>query len=315
MKYYVGVTDIDWYNLLSERENEDINFWQPSGKASFKALRPGAPFLFKLKAPINAIAGVGFFSSHSVLPLNIAWNIFGQRNGVESFFSFKEKISGYRNKKNPFALNPKIGCIVLTDPIFFRPSDWIEAPSDWSKSIVQGKGYDDDSPEGATLWRKIEQLLNKYQLFDRPEDTKSQLVREEPETEYARQYLMKVRLGQGAFRVQLTDAYNRRCAISGEKTLPALEAAHIKPFSYSGPHYLSNGLLLRADLHKLYDSGYLTITKDYDVEVSAKIKAEFENGRDYYKYHGSKMVILPKRKTDQPQAEYIEWHNNNIYYG
>lgn len=46
--------------------------------------------------------------------------------------------------------------------------------------------------------------------------------------------LIRHRLGQGAFRVLVTDAYQRRCAISGEKTLPVLEAAHIRPYSQHG---------------------------------------------------------------------------------
>lgn len=161
----------------------------------------------------------------------------------------------------------------------------------------------------------IEIILQQYKLFERQESTKSQLVLEEPETEYTKKYLTKVRLGQGAFRVQLTDAYYRKCSISAEKTLPALEAAHIKSFSESGPHYLSNGILLRADLHKLFDTGYITITDKYKVEVSKKIKEEFENGREYYKYHGHDLLILPNRLSDRPDIKYIEWHNNNIYNG
>ncbi|HEY8423583.1 MAG TPA: HNH endonuclease signature motif containing protein, partial [Clostridia bacterium] len=66
--------------------------------------------------------------------------------------------------------------------------------------------------------------------------------------------------GQGAFRVLVTDAYNRQCAVSGEKILPALEATHIKPYSKEGPNDVKNGILLRADIHKLFDAGYITIT-------------------------------------------------------
>ena len=106
-----------------------------------------------------------------------------------------------------------------------------------------------------------------------------------------------------------------RCSITGEKTLPVLEAAHIKPFSESGPNHISNGLLLRADLHKLYDSGYITLTKDYKVEISRKIKEEFENGKEYYKLHGSGLLVLPKDLSNRPDVKYIEWHNINIYNG
>ena len=315
MKYYVGVTDYDWYQFLSKRENEDINFWQPGGNSRFKAIAPGAPFLFKLKYPYNAIGGVGFFSSHSILPLDVAWNIFEGRNGVESFLRFRQKIINYRNSSNPYSKNPNIGCIVLTDPIFFDRNDWIPVPVSWSRSIVQGKSYDTISVEGKELWDQVELVLHHYRLFERPESTKSQLILAEPGTEYTKKYLTKVRLGQGAFRVQLTDAYSRRCSISGEKTLPVLEAAHIKPFSESGPHHLSNGILLRADMHKLYDSGYLTITKDYRVEVSRKIREVFENGKEYYRFHGSNLQILPENRINQPHEVYIEWHNENVFNG
>jgi len=315
MRFYLGVTDFDWYNFLSKRENEDINFWQPGGNSTFKVLSPGAPFLFKLKSPYNAVAGVGFFSSHSILPLDVAWDIFDKRNGLDSLVQFKRKIIGYRSGDNLFSANPNIGCIVLTDPIFFKPEDWITVPENWSRSIVQGKSYDDSSEIGRMLWAKVELVLQSNRLFERIDNNKSQLILEEPESEYTRKYLTKVRLGQGAFRVQLTDAYSRKCSITGEKTLPVLEAAHIKPFADSGPNHIANGILLRADLHKLYDGGYITLTKDLKVEVSKKIKEEFQNGREYYRFHGKPLQILPDRYFDRPNEKYIEWHNNNVYNG
>ncbi len=315
MRFYLGVTDIDWYNYLSQRDNEDINFWQPGGNASFKVLKPGAPFLFKLKSPFNAIAGIGFFSSHSILPLDVAWDIFGERNGLSSLSHFKKKIVGYRSSDNLFSANPNIGCVILTAPIFFKREEWIPVPEDWSRSIVQGKSYDESSEAGRKLWAKIEMVLQANRFFEQAENNKSQLILEEPEAEYTRRYLTKVRLGQGAFRVQLTDAYFRKCSVTGEKTLPVLEAAHIKPFADSGPNHISNGILLRADLHKLYDAGYITLTKDLRVEVSPRIKEEFENGREYYQFQGKPLQILPNRFIDRPNEQYIEWHNNNIYNG
>ena len=145
------------------------------------------------------------------------------------------------------------------------------------------------------------------------EGEKSQLILEEAESpKYGNAILKKVRLGQGAFRVLVTDAYTRRCSITGEKTLPVLEAAHIKPYSKSGPHFISNGLLLRSDLHKLFDAGYITITKNYKVEVSKRIREEFQNGKEYYQYHGKELAYLPSRPLDRPNEKYIEWHNSNF---
>ena len=85
---------------------------------------------------------------------------------------------------------------------------------------------------------------------------------------YGEPLLVKPRIGQGAFRVLVTDAYQRRCAITGEHTLPMLEAAHILPFSEKRPNLVSNGLLLRADFHELFDLGLVTVTPELRVEVS-----------------------------------------------
>lgn len=312
MKFYLGVTDNHWYRYLSSINPEDINFWQPGGTMNFKVLSPGEPFLFKLKSPLNAIGGVGFFSSHTFLPISLAWDIFGHRNGCASLGEFRRMILNYRTDKgNP---NPQIGCIVLTNPIFFKQEDWIEVPANWSKSIVQGKSYGIDDSIGRAMWLKINQLLEKYMYLTSPQEEEMPFMVHEPDSPaYGRSILRKVRIGQGAFRVNVTDAYSRKCSVTGEKTLPVLQAAHIKPYSEAGPNHTSNGLLLRSDLHKLFDDGYITVTQDYRVEVSRRIREEFENGKEYYQYHGKELMILPQQEIDRPHIHYLNWHNTNEF--
>lgn len=314
MKFYLGVTDNNWYNYLSKINPEDINFWQPGGTVNFRVLTSGAPFLFKLKSPLNAIGGIGFFSSHTFLPITIAWDTFRNRNGCQTFDEFRRMILNYRIDKNN--INPTIGCIVLTNPIFFKKEDWIETPADWGKNIVQGKSYDSNNEVGKDIWERVEKLLDKYLYLNEIDEGKSQFILEEPASPaYGNSVLTKVRLGQGAFRVLVTDAYTRRCSITGEKTLPVLEAAHIKPYAESGPHFISNGLLLRSDMHKLFDGGYLTITHDLKIEVSSRIREEFQNGKEYYRYHGKELLFIPQREIDKPNKKFIDWHNANIYNG
>ncbi len=312
MKFYLGITDNSWFNYLSGINPDDANFWQPGGKAGFKVLQPGAPFLFKLKYPVNAIGGVGFFSSHTFLPISVAWDTFGNHNGCDTYDEFKRKIISYRGDKTE--VNPQIGCIVLTNPIFFKREDWIDTPADWAKSIQIGKGYSTDDVIGGRLWEKVELVLNKY-LLDNPVSTETSFIVQEPPQRYDNYILTKVRVGQGAFRVLVTDSYSRKCSITGEKTLPVLESAHIKSYSKDGPNVVSNGILLRSDIHKLFDTGYLTITKDLKVEVSNRIKEEFLNGKEYYQYHGKDLINIPQRLNDRPNAQYIEWHNSNVFKG
>jgi putative restriction endonuclease len=113
----------------------------------------------------------------------------------------------------------------------------------------------------------------------------------------------------------VTDAYGRACAITEEHTLPALEAAHIKPYGDSGPHAVYNGLLLRSDVHRLFDKGYITVTPELRIEVSRRIREEFENGRYYYPFHGHKLHHLPIDLADHPSRELLVWHNEKIFKG
>ncbi len=312
MKFYLGVTDNSWFKYLRGINPEDVNFWQPGGNTTFKVLTPYEPFLFKMKSPYNAIGGVGFFSSHTYLSISMAWATFGPRNGCATFDEFRRLILNYRTDKDN--LNPQIGCIVLTDPVFFREEDWIDVPADWSRSIVQGKSYSIESATGQAVWSKIQLTLQRYRLATELfVENAEQLVTDIDMPRYGKPMLMKPRIGQGAFRVNVTDAYLRKCSISGEKTLPVLEAAHIKSYHKAGPNLTQNGLLLRSDLHKLFDDGYITVTPDYKVEVSRRIREEFENGREYYQYHGKKLKILPDRESDRPHIQYLDWHNTNEF--
>ena len=113
----------------------------------------------------------------------------------------------------------------------------------------------------------------------------------------------------------VTDAYRRRCAVTLERTLPVLQAAHIRPYSELGPHAIENGLLLRSDLHTLFDRGYFTVTPDLRVEVSGRLKEEFENGREYYRHHGERLAIVPGAPHERPAAEFLRWHNEHRYLG
>ncbi len=90
-------------------------------------------------------------------------------------------------------------------------------------------------------------------------------------------------------------------------------SAHIRPFAKEGPNHVRNGLLLRSDLHILFDQGYLTVTKDYHVEVSGRIRQEFQNGRHYYALHGHQLENLPDDPLDRPSTDFLEWHNEHVY--
>ncbi|NVM23617.1 MAG: HNH endonuclease [Desulfobacterales bacterium] len=310
MKAFVGVTDNDWFRFLSELpEIDEVNFWQPSATQRFQALNAGEPFLFKLHSPHNYIVGGGFFAHSALLPISLAWEVFGEKNGAGSFLEMRGLIEKRRPSESLSTGDYHIGCILLGQPFFFLQDQWIPVPEDWSPNIVRGKGYDLTTGFGKKLWEEVQlRLQGRIDL--------EKQIREGAEEgpHYGKPIVVAPRLGQGSFRIIVTDTYQRRCAVTNERTLPALEAVHIKPFSDSGPHMVQNGILFRADIHKLFDTGYATISPDYRFEVSRRIRDEFENGGDYYAMHGRRLH-LPVQEKLRPANEFITLHNENIFRG
>lgn len=314
MKVYVGVTDNNWYEFLSKINPEEVNFWRPSDKNDFKAIEPGDMFLFKLHSPLNCIAGGGIFVKYSKLPVSLAWEVFGERNGVKDRNDFLQAIYRYRRTNRFIEPDPVIGCIVLASPFFFDEAEWIPVPEDWKSNIVQGKTYDINTAVGKKLYDQVQERIMRVkfneQLYSEEVDKIEEYYLND---RYGKPQVVYPRIGQGAFKILVTEAYKRRCAISGEKTLPVLEAAHIKPYSKGGIHSVRNGLLLRRDLHALFDRGYITIDDKLHIVVSKRIKEDYGNGRDYYAFHGKKLQVIPDNANERPDPEFLRWHNENIF--
>ena len=298
---FVGVTDNDWFNFLSARKVDEVNFWAPSGKTNFRALQAGELFLFKLHSPHNFIVGGGIFSHASLLPLSLAWEAFGEKNGVGSIGEMRRRIGRYRGETD-LRVDPTIGCRILTNPFFWPEDRWLPVPESWAPNIVVGRGYDTSHAEGAALWRAVMERTN----LDSP--TSAEIPR------YGAPTLVRPRLGQGAFRVLVTDVCERRCAVSGEKTLPILDAAHIRSYADGGEHEGSNGILLRTDIHKLFDLGYVTVDEDRRFVVSGRLKADFDNGKHYYDLHGT-ALRPPVLSIAAPSSGALEWHRNSRFLG
>lgn len=312
MRLFVAVTDYDWFRLHAAKPRvEEANFWKPSPTATFRALSIGEPLLFKLHSPRNFIAGGGFFTKFVHLPLRLAWETFGEGNGVHSLSEARLRIAQYR--RAPIASNedPDIGCIILSEPFFFPEDMWIPMPPDFAINIVTGKGYSTDDAAGRALWTEVTERLQLLAASRVDAGTATIAAIETPR--YGNPVPVRPRLGQGAFRVVVTDAYERRCAITREPTLPVLEAAHIKPYSEGGIHDLPNGLLLRSDLHRLFDLGYMTVDPDERrLLVSRRIREEFQNGRDYYALHGRELAA-PVDPAAVPSRDNLLFHYENHF--
>jgi len=312
MRAFVAPTDKGWFDFLSDRARrgviDEVNFWMPKPwGGTFGVLSPGQPLLFKLKSPWNAIAGVGFFSHYTEIPLSLAWDAFGEKNGAPSLSDVRSNIGRLRGETPAPWADYVIGCILLAEPTFWEEADWIPGPPDWKPQIVRGRTYDLTAEPGRSLWDQVAARISRSGM-SRDAPTPSEFGG------YGSPMLAPRRVGQGTFTAIIRDAYGRSCAISRERALPALEAAHIKPLSEARTHSITNGMLLRSDMHRLFDAGYLTVTPDLHVEASQTMKEDFNDGKNYLALHGQ-MIMVPERPELRPDPEALRWHNENRYRG
>ncbi len=310
MKFYVGITDSDWFNHLKSIQPDEVNFWRPLATTNFRAIEPGAPFLFKLHHPDNYIVGGGFYSGFTVIPVSMAWEAFGEKNGVADLQTLQARIRKYKGKSGATSPDPEIGCVILSNPFFFDRQDWIPSPVDWSKNIVQGKTYSDIDIVGSELWLQVKARIETESLYSGLNVARIPLHHER--LVLGKKYLQTARLGQGAFRLMTLDNYEKRCCITGESTLPVLEAAHIKPVALGGQHELQNGLVLRADMHILYDKGLIGVDPDFRIHVSSQIRDQYLNGKVYYAHDGRE-IALPSSAELRPDRDTLDWHMQEVF--
>lgn len=327
MRGFIGVTDSEWIAHLRATGQTEANFWLPSARV-FRALQPGELFLFKTHYPDNRIVGGGFFADSFPLRASEAWECFGQANGVASLAELVARVGRYR--RGEVEDNPWIGTVILDDVMFFDDGAELAPPRSFAKNIVQGKGYELDGPDVDSDAERLFGLLlagsgdgalavgaagvgvGATGVGLARADGEAGEVTAVPGPVFGDPTVARRRLGQGAFKALVMHSYDRRCAITGHRIAPTLQAAHIKPVSRGGENRVDNGLLLRSDVHTMFDRGYLGVDAAHRLRVSPRLREEFGNGEEFYSREGS-VILLPERTPDRPAREFLEWHGDEIF--
>jgi putative restriction endonuclease len=308
VRAYVGVTDGTWYRFLAARLTmTEVNFWQPSGGREFHVLTPGEPFFFKTHAPHDRVVGGGFFSDSARRRVSEAWELFGDANGADSLQHMRARIGHYRRATLGPGEDPVIGCLFVRDVRFFPADATAAPPPQFSRNIVQGKSYDLADPSVAPYFGELLSMI----LGTAAELDLSQAWHRAGPI-FGDPRLAPYRLGQRSFQAVVLDAYHRRCTITGTHIPPVLQAAHIRPVAAGGEHRLDNGLLLRSDVHTLFDRGYLGVDTRYRLLVSPRLREDFSNG-DQFCASAGKDIDLPDRRADRPGRDFLEWHLDEVY--
>lgn len=294
MKAFVANTDPEWWEGLRRLESrfDEVCFWRPSADTGFRAVRAGEPFLFKLKAPRSEIAGFGFFSYATALPASMMWRLFGTRTGADDEATAVERLHRMRTRvglESQDGVDYRVGCICVREAVLFEEALMLDAPSDFEKHVGLGKVYSLQKEPGKSLWQDC--VWRARQRGDRTLIKDAEDVRVSMEA--------RPRLGPLSFAVAVLDAYGRRCAVTGEETLATLQPVRIRE---SLDWSVTNGLLLRSDLARLFDAGLATVTPEHRFVVSESVQSEEYRGLD------GKALELPDKPGEHPLVEALWWH-------
>ena len=162
MKFYVGLADEDWIRTLKSKNTTIANYWKPGSKKRIAALKPGDLFLFKSHVAAGGkIVGCGSFVKYERLSINQAWKTYGDANGCNSLSDMKSRVERYRKRSEIANTSSNIGCIILSNLVFFDEAEYIAPPADWNKAPFPGKTYSTDDKVGFELYVDVCRRLRR----------------------------------------------------------------------------------------------------------------------------------------------------------
>lgn len=295
-RFAIAPTDEEWFLHLRENQlTNQVNFWTPT-PWNVKGLKKGERLYFMLKSPIRKIGGYGEFMYYENMNVEEAWKKFGLGNGVRSLSELEQRAGKYVNKRS-VKENKQIGCIVLSNCIFLEESLFFPAHDlevEFPIQVVKIKYFDE-----IVSWRPPDPLTQASE-----ENSKFSLVTSGKVPMKLRD--VRQREGQPAFRKKILNNYGGRCAVTGETCDNLLEAAHVQPYQNAKSNHVQNGILLRVDLHRLFDAGLMTIDTNFQVKFSSEFTSlSYKNFRD--------KVLDTSVIVDLPSLEALEYHNKNVF--
>ena len=302
-----------WYDILNRQYeilgSSIINCWRATNEqisSDLLNLAPGTMVMFISKDPLGIdstykIVGGGFFTGFRNLKIDDAWDVYGTRNGCKNYQQFLDAV-----KEESGTLDCNINSIILSNTFFFDPKKTVNVPDE----LVSN--FDKDYRFVFDMHEPVAHYLHTLVIHAR-----RPLVSESGK-DFPGMYFMashaNSRDEQAVFDAKVNSAYNFTCAISGSKVTPALEVAHIKPFFDSTFQSVQNGILLRADLHRLFAAGFITLDYKSVSDIRVKISKQYEAivGKEYQSFDG-KRINLPEDRDLRPLHEYILWHNDHRF--
>ncbi len=266
---------------------------------------PGALVLFRIQRDGKSlICGGGFFQRLLDLEPEQAWTLFGVNNGCESFEEFERVIREHGWRKGR-----KLSSNLVCGTFMFSSGECYEIPQEIGAPALEDgemSSFPLDAPEGRFLANYI-MRKRSFELRSDTADCGWPGIFRMAEEKHARDYT-------AVFTAMMMQAYDFKCAVTGEALVPVLEVAHIRTFYDERFLKPDNGLVLRSDIERLFTSGYITACYKDDDHAVIKVSSTLEKmgGGNYMQYDGCELA-LPADISLRPSKNYLKWHSENRF--
>lgn len=258
--------------------------------------------LFREKDGRYMIIGGGYFLGWGSTSIKEAWDLYGVRNGAETYDDFVHEVELRGGNKETTLSSAK-----LMHTFIFNQSDYVNIPDELN-GLLESKQHfkiSNTEPAGRYIATRVLENREYYIGLDGNDWQGMYYVASHRNS---KSYM-------AAFHARVLDAYKYQCALTGVKARPVLMIAHIQPFYDTLFQSVSNGVVLRSDIYSMFKAGYITfVYNEKGDKLIAKVSDTVvaAGGADYKRFDG-KELMLPEDRSFWPNKKYILWHNRKCF--
>lgn len=303
----------EWHRIVKDEYisagSSATNFWSLKQKDSapdqeLARVKPGSLVLQVLKQGGQYyIVGGGYFVKWVLLKPSKAWECFGVRNGRNSFAEMMQEIREQGGDENSDLISH-----ILYGTFIFSNRDALPVPVEYTQE------FDDNDyrfliSTAQPIGRYLDHILR---------ERRAGLSAEEYSSDWRGIYYLAAKHVEHAdidgFHAAVMAAYDFKCAITGDTSVPVLDVANIQPCYSKSFQSVQNGVLMRCDLHRLFSEGYITLSYVGDDAIEVRVSKSLASmGAESYLKYDHKRITLPQDRTAWPKREYLLWHNNKCF--
>lgn len=292
-----------WAEVVQKLASPDeVNLWHVGKRRAWRVPAPGDLVLFRIESRTREIAGYGRFIATTCHSPQEAWDLFAFANGAWSLEGLLAQVEARWSRADGPA--PMLANTLIAQPVFFPPLNPFELPDVFPTNRSAVRLCSAWSRPGRILISRLRHHAGRSLVFG--QSPQARLLG-------YRTYRVPgtvVRVDGRTLRSIVSELYDHRCAISGDRVKVTFDAVHAWPREFGGPDDLGNMMLLTVDLHRLWDAGLIAVDERHRLMVSQEVLLSGSDVR--YRVYAGKPLRRRKAGHPYPDAANLRWNQDRF---